>query len=115
MGIIIIVVDISIFGGIGQSLKHNQKKTMPELLSGQDLNFSEGSTTEVLSQEESRKIAKPLLFTNVTLTVISIIILFHQNLHFYIAIPLGFLIGMLTPSLLYMLGIFITKKVISKK
>jgi hypothetical protein len=30
-------------------------------------------------------------------------------------IPLGFLIGMLTPSLLYMLGIFITKKVISKK
>jgi hypothetical protein len=114
IGIFLILIDIFVFGWIGQSLKHNKTKKVSELLAGQDMNFKEGSASEVLSLEESRKIAKPLLYTNWALILISSIVLIHENIRFYFAIPLGFLIGMLLPSGLYIVGVFIAKKTHSR-
>jgi hypothetical protein len=82
-----------------------------DLLSGQDLDFKDRPSSEEISREEIRKIAKPFLYTNWALTIITSILLIHQNLRFYIAIPIGFLVGMFLPTLLYIAGVYITRKV----
>ena len=107
----ILLMSIFIFGGIGQNLKHNKTKSISGLLEGQDFGFNEKDKEEKqMSQEESRLIAKPFMFTIWTLIVVNIIVLIHYNYGILISILFAFLIGFFLPIILFLAGIFISKQ-----
>lgn len=111
-GVIILLYSIFVIGGIGQALKHNQKKNLSQLFNNMD-DINEDSSIEIpISAYESKLIAKPLYFLINTLIILCVSIFRNTDFSWLSSIIFGILIGCFTPPILFLLGIVIERQII---
>ena len=114
-GVIILLYSIFVIGGIGQSLKHNQKKNLSQLFNNMD-DINEDSSIEIpISTYESKLIAKPLYFLINTLIILCVSIFRNTDFSWLLSIIFGILIGCFTPPILFLLGIVIERQIIKSR
>jgi hypothetical protein len=95
-----------LFGVIGQGLKHNRERSLKELTKGQDWDLSISYEDGILAEKQ---VIKPFIQTIFIVSITSVILLLHHNFRFYIALPIGLLIGFIYPFLFFFIGIYIDR------
>ena len=112
-GIIVILASF-LFGMIGQGLKHNKHRSAMNLTRGQDWNIIEDGDEPGLTPEEGRLIGVRIFFTCWIVFFTFSGLLIHHDFKWYTSFPLGFVIGITYPLLLFVFGIYVNKSKIKK-
>ena len=89
LGVIVSIYSIFVIGGIGQALKHNQKKNLSQLFNNTNDNDEDVSIEMPISSYESQLIAKPFYFLIITLSILSVGIFLTIDFSWLSSIMLG--------------------------
>ena len=93
---------------IVMSLKNNRNKSNKELANRTDLNITDENSEE-LTTEEADEIGRAINQAAYILATTAIVMLFHYDIKWYFAIPIGFIIGVFLPPILLRLGMLAKK------